>query len=148
MPVCRAHGVELVQLRVTAGRGGQGLVQVIIDRERPDGGDGSGVTLEDCTSVSRDLSTALDVHEELIPGSYRLEVSSPGLERPLVRLADFERFKGREAEIRVKTPREGRRKFQGKLLGVAGEEIEIEQDGSPVRIPHEQIDRANLVHRF
>lgn len=148
-PVCRAHGVELVQLRITTQRGGRGVVQVIIDRERVDGVEtASGVTLEDCTSVSRDLSTALDVHEDLVAGSYHLEVSSPGLERPLVKLRDFERFAGREATIRVKTPRDGRRKFQGKLLGVSDSQIEIDLDGTPVRIPHEEIDRANLVYRF
>ncbi len=145
-PVCRAHGVDLVLLRVNA-QGHKGVVQVIIDRDRPEV-EGSGVTIDDCTNVSRDLSTALDVHEDLFPGSYRLEVSSPGLERPLGRLADYERFRGREAKIKLKQPLDGRRRFQGKLLGVHGEEIEIEQDGAPVRISHEQIDRANLVYRF
>lgn len=150
-PVCAAHGVELVQLRVMTQRG-EGVVRLIIDRERsakhPEGPDGSGVSLDDCTAVSRDLSTALDVHEELFPGSYRLEVSSPGLERPLVKLADYERFEGREAKVKCKAPIDGRRKFQGKLLGVDGETVKIDQDGTTVTIPFEEIDRANLVYRF
>lgn len=150
-PVCAAHGVELVQLRIMTQRG-EGVVRLIIDRERPTGHpagqDGSGVSLEDCTAVSRDLSTALDVHEELFPSTYRLEVSSPGLERPLVKLTDYERFEGREAEVKCKAPIDGRRKFKGTLLGVEGDWVKIDQDGTPVRIPFEDIDRANLVYRF
>jgi ribosome maturation factor RimP len=148
-PVCAAHGVELVLLKVTA-RGREGLVQLIIDRPRGEGEDvdGSGVTIDDCQAVSRDVGTALDVHEDLIPGHYRLEVSSPGLERPLVKLDDFERFRGREAKLRVKTPIDGRRKFQGRLLGVDGDVVTLEQDGRPVQLPFGDIDRANLVYRF
>ena len=148
-PVCRAHGVDLVLLEMKA-QGRHAVLSVIIDRERTDtyGLDGSGVTLEDCTAVSRDLGTALDVHEDLLPGSYRLEVSSPGLERPLVKLEDFERYEGREAKVRLRMPLDGRRKFQGTLLGVEGDVVTLEQDGKPVRLPFSEIDRANLVYRF
>jgi len=150
-PVCAAHGVELVQLRILTMRG-DSVVRLIIDRERPGqhpaGPDGSGVSLDDCTAVSRDLSTALDVHEDLIPGSYRLEVSSPGLERPLVKLTDYERFEGREAKVQCKTPIDGRRKFQGTIAGVDEGRVKIDQDGTTVTIPFDDIDRANLVYRF
>lgn len=148
-PVCRAHGVELVDVQVKGGRGGA-VVRVIIDRDRPDAGEvpGSGVTIDDCTEVSRDLSSALDVHEDLIPGSYNLEVSSPGVERPLVKRRDYERFAGREVRIQTKQRIGERKKFQGRLLEVADADVSIDQDGMPVRIPFEAISRANLVYRF
>src|SRR5689334_12618316 len=92
-PVCAAHGVELVDIRFNREPGGA-VLRVFIDRERPEGTAG-GVSLEDCQGVSRDLSTALDVDEDLIAGAYRLEVSSPGVERPLVKARDFERYAGR-----------------------------------------------------
>ena len=147
-PICRANGVELVDVRYQRERGGA-VLRVIIDRERPDDAEGSGVSLDDCTGVSRDVSTALDVHEHVLPsGAYRLEVSSPGLERPLVKLADFRRFSGREVAVRTRTAIERRRRFQGMLVGVFDRDIEIEQDGQSVRIPHADIAQANLVYRF
>ena len=125
------------------------VIRVIIDREVPGVEVGSGVSLEDCTGVSRDVSTTLDVHEDLISsGAYRLEVSSPGLERPLVKLADFERFSGREVNVRTQTPIEQQRRFRGKLLRVVGQSIELDQDGKVLLIPHGDIARANLVYRF
>ena len=147
-PICRAHGVELVDVCHQRERAGA-VVRVIIDRSRADADDGSAVSLEDCTAVSRDVSTAFDVHEDVLPsGNYRLEVSSPGLERPLVKLADFKRFSGREVKVRTHTPIGRRRKFHGKLLGVADREIEIEDAGEVLRIPHDDIAKANLVYRF
>lgn len=147
-PVCRAHGVELVDVRHIRQKGGA-VLRVIIDRPRVDGVDGSGVSVDDCTDVSRDLSSALDVHEELLPGSYNLEVSSPGLERPLVKLHDFDRFAGREAQIRTKVRVGERRKFKGTLLGVTGETIRLEDKKSgAVEIPYEAVSKANLVYRF
>jgi ribosome maturation factor RimP len=125
------------------------VIRVIIDREVPDVGVGSGVSLEDCTGVSRDVSTSLDVHDDLLPsGAYRLEVSSPGLERPLVKLTDFKRFSGREVNVRTQTPIERQRRFRGKLLGVVGQSIELDQDGTVLLIPHGDIAQANLVYRF
>jgi ribosome maturation factor RimP len=161
-PVCASYGVELVEIRQTQGRGGWTL-QVVIDRPRSDGKPGSDVTLEDCTGVSRDLSTALDVHEDLLPGAYHLEVSSPGIERPLVKLADFERFAGREIALKTFGPiaptpvgptdaspsAKPKRSFQGTLKGVVeGALVELDENGVVVRIPHGEIARANLVHRF
>ena len=125
------------------------LIRVIIDREVSDVEVGSGVSLEDCTGVSRDVSTALDVHEDLLLfGAYRLEVSSPGLERPLVKLADFERFSGREVKVRTQSPIERQRRFRGKLLRVVDQSIELDQDGKVFLIPHAEIAQANLVYRF
>jgi ribosome maturation factor RimP len=147
-PICRAHGVELVDVRCLREPAGM-LIRVIVDRDVPGVEVGSGVSLEDCTGVSRDVSTALDVHEDSLPsGAYRLEVSSPGLERPLVKLADFERFSGREVKVRTQSPIERQRRFSGKLLGVVDQSIELDQDGKVFLIPHADIAQANLVYRF
>jgi len=147
-PICRAHGVELVDVRYLREPKGA-VIRVIIDRAVPGTEVGSGVSLEDCTAVSRDVSTSLDVHEDLLPsGAFRLEVSSPGLERPLVKLADFERFSGREVKLRTQTPIERQRRFRGKLLRVVDQSIELDQDGKVVLIPHADIAQANLVYRF
>ncbi len=125
------------------------VIRVLIDRAVPGVEVGSGVSLEDCTGVSRDLSTSLDVHDDLLPsGAYRLEVSSPGLDRPLVKLTDFERFSGREVEVRTRTPIEQQRRFSGKLLRVVEQSIELDQDGKVLLIPHADVAEANLVYRF
>jgi ribosome maturation factor RimP len=147
-PICRAHGVELVDVRCLGEPAGM-LIRVIIDRAVPGAEVGSGVSLDDCTGVSRDVSTTLEVHDDLLPsGAYRLEVSSPGLERPLVKLADFERFSGREVNVRTRTPIERQRRFRGKLLRVVDQSIELDQDGKVLLIPHADIAQANLVYRF
>ena len=147
-PICRAHGVELVDIRYLREPGGA-VIRVIIDREVPGLEVGSGVSLEDCTAVSRDASTALDVHEDLLPaGGYRLEVSSPGLERPLVKLTDFERFAGHEVKVKTRTPIDKQRRFRGRLRGVVDKSIELEDGDKVVHIPHGDIAQANLVYRF
>ncbi len=147
-PICRAHGVELVDVRYVREPKGA-VIRVIIDRDVPGLEVGSGVSLEDCTGVSRDVSTALDVHEDILPAAgYRLEVSSPGLERPLVKLSDFDRFSGREVKLRTRTPIGKQRRFHGTLLGVEGPNVELNQDGQVLSIPHEDIAKANLVYRF
>ncbi len=147
-PICHAHGVELVDVRYLREPGGA-VIRVIIDREVANLEVGSGVSLEDCTAVSRDVSTVLDVHDDRLPsGKYRLEVSSPGLERPLVKLTDFERFSGREVKVRTRTAIDKQRRFHGTLLGVVDHSIELDQDGKVILIPHEDIAQANLVYRF
>src|SRR5687768_2512298 len=143
-PVCRAHGVELVDVSFGRDSGGA-LIRVLIDRP-VDGR--SAVSLVDCQSVSRDLSTALDVEGEDIPGPYRLEVSSPGLDRPLVKRGDFEKFAGKEIKLQTRIPIGERRNFRGTLLGVEGDDVRLELDGKPVSIPYQEIAKANLVFRF
>ncbi|MCZ7683099.1 MAG: ribosome maturation factor RimP [Sandaracinaceae bacterium] len=123
-PVCRAHGVELVQVALVTEHG-QAVLRIVIDRPGSERGPGAGVSLADCQAVSRDLGPALDVHD-VVPGAYRLEVSSPGLDRPLVKLRDFERFAGREVKVQTRAPipdgRGGeRRNFRGQLLGSTAE---------------------------
>ncbi|MCB9591881.1 MAG: ribosome maturation factor RimP [Sandaracinaceae bacterium] len=149
-PVCRAHGVELVQVRKVTERGSL-VLRVMIDR--PGGVDGaSGVTLADCQAVSRDLSPALDVHD-VVGGAYRLEVSSPGLDRPLVRITDFERFAGKLVEIRTRAPWPDargveRRKFKGRLQGIEGEAVRVSVDGADITVPHAEIAKANVVYEY
>lgn len=145
-PVCQAHGVDLVDARFAHERGL--ILRVLIER-RTAGVDASGVSLADCQKVSRDLSTVLDVEEGFLPESgYRLEVGSPGIERPLITLADFERFQGRQARARTGNPIDGRRKFTGTLRGVEGDVVVWVVDGREVRIPHADIVKAHLVVRF
>ena len=153
-PVCLAHGVELVEVRHVPQKDGA-VVRITIDRARSDGKDGSDITLIDCTDVSRDVSAALDVHEDALPSAYHLEVSSPGLERPLVKAADYDRFAGREIALRTLTPfgPSKQRKFQGHLTGFVRSEdgaefVDLNVNGSELRIPFDSITQANLVYRF
>ncbi|HKU39192.1 MAG TPA: ribosome maturation factor RimP, partial [Polyangiales bacterium] len=104
---------------------------------------------DDCQAVSRDLSTALDVAEGLTPeGAYRLEVGSPGLDRPLFSLSDFARFAGEKVRLQTHRPIDGRRRFSGTLVGVEGNDIRLDQDGQVFTVPHSEIAKANLVYRF
>ena len=154
LPICRALGLELVDVRIAREPAGS-VLRVLIDRERPPGVpmNEGGVSLDDCTDVSRDLSTALDVTEEgghgLLSGNYRLEVSSPGVDRPLVKLSDFARFAGETVKMTTRmpiaTPAGERRKLQGKLLGITGSDVRLTQDGHEVLVPHAEIVKANLV---
>lgn len=150
-PVCRAHAVELVQVALVTEHG-ERVLRVMIDRPGSEAAPGLGVTLADCQAVSRDLAPALDVHDP-VQGRYRLEVSSPGLDRPLVKLADFERFRGREIKLQMRTPiadgrGAGQRNFTGQLLGIDGEKVRIQVDGTELELPHAEIARANVVYKF
>jgi len=146
-PVCGQHGLALVDARF-CNEGGR-VLKVLIERPGSEPETGAGVTLEDCQLVSRDLSVVLDDREDLAPkDAYRLEVGSPGLERPLFGLEDYARFVGREARVQAVRPIEGRRRFTGVLQGVEGGVVLLEQDGEPVRVPHDDIVKANLVYRF
>jgi ribosome maturation factor RimP len=145
-PACMAHGLDLVDVRFTSEHGV--VLQVLIERPgQPDGR--SGVSLADCQAVSRDLSTLLDVESEgLLPGSYRLEVSSPGLERPLVARRDFERYAGREVKVRTSHPVAGRRRLTGVLRGIEGDVVKLSVSGEELGVPLAEIAKANLVYRF
>jgi ribosome maturation factor RimP len=157
-PICRAHGVALVDARMTTEHGA--VLRVLIERPSEsaagaaDASDTqSGVSLADCQNVSRDLSTALDVAEGVAPaGRYRLEVSSPGIERPLITSQDCTRFAGREVRVQSIRPIGGRRRFQGVLQGLAAERmpetVRVQQDGETFEIPLADITKANLVYRF
>lgn len=102
------------------------------------------VSLDDCARISRAVSVLLDV-EDLIAGAYTLEVSSPGIDRPLVRLNDFDRFAGFEAKVELARPLEGRRRFRGRLLGTDSEMVRLQSADGPVSVPYADIHRAKLV---
>jgi ribosome maturation factor RimP len=145
-PICEEMGFELVGVRYLIQRG-MATVQVFIDKERVDGEEGSGVDVEDCATVSRRLSAFLDEDESVIRGKYSLEVSSPGLERPLMRPEHYERFTGREARVKTSVPIEGQRNFKGVIRGFADGSIILEEDGKEKAIPFEDVVKANLIPR-
>lgn len=156
-PVCLAHGLELVDVQLSREPGGA-VLRVLIDRERPELASegavqpGSGVSLADCQAVSRDLSVALDVNEHVAPKiRYRLEVSSPGLDRPLTKAKDFARFAGHEVRIQTRLPyppESNRRRFSGVLKGIEGETVRVEDGPAVFEIPLSAIAKASLVYRF
>src|SRR6478672_782054 len=141
-PVLEELGFRLVRVKVS-GRDG-GTVQIMA--ERPTG----GMTVEDCALISRRLSPVLDVYDP-IPGQYRLEVSSPGIDRPLVRPSDFALWAGHEAKVELKEMLDGRKRFKGVIEGVAKDEarlrLELEGKDEPVTIglPFALISEAKLV---
>ncbi|HET7797099.1 MAG TPA: ribosome maturation factor RimP, partial [Nevskia sp.] len=105
------------------------------------------ITLEDCEKVSREVAATLDV-EDVIQQAYRLEISSPGFDRPLVKPAHFERFKGEIAKIQMLAPVSGRRRFQGVLLGATEDAVTIDAGDGPITLPFADIDKAKLVPNF
>ena len=130
------HGLELVHAEV-AGPDNKPIVRIFIDKP-------NGVTHQDCSEVSLHVGTVLDV-EDFIHASYTLEVSSPGIERGLYKLQDYERFVGSLAKMRTRKPVNGQRNFRGRLLGIDGEDILIEDRTSGrVRVPFEVVAKANL----
>lgn len=133
-----AAGYELVRVQVMGG-GKYATLQIMAERQ-----DGVGMTVEDCACISRLVSAKLEADADLAD-RYDLEVSSPGIDRPLVKLADFARFQGHVAKIEVGAPVEGQRRFQGTITGVEGEEILLDTDKGAVRLPFAGIERAKLV---
>jgi len=127
-PVLEGLGFRLVRVRISGLSGC--TVQVMA--ERPDG----TMTIEDCETVSRTLSPVLDV-EDPIDRAYRLEISSPGIDRPLVRRSDFARFAGHVVKAEMAVAIEGRRRFRGVLVGLDGEAVRIRRDDAPVGEPSE-----------
>ena len=107
----------------------------------------NGIGVEDCATVSRQVSAVLDV-EDPIPVEYTLEVSSPGMDRPLFTLAQYERYRGELIKLRLRAPFEGRRNFSGELRAIEGDEIVVVVDEHEYLLPIELIDKANIVPRF
>jgi ribosome maturation factor RimP len=136
-PPLDGMGYELVRVHLTGGA--RPTLQIMAERK-----DRCEMTVEDCAEISRNLSALLDV-EDPIPDTYSLEVSSPGIDRPLVRLDDYDRFAGFEARIETKRPHDGRRKFTGRLAGVRGRKVAIGDDGGEAEIPFDDIASAKLV---
>lgn len=138
-PVIEDLGFSLVQVKI---RGEGGIQSVQIMAENPET---KRLGIDDCTKISKALSAVLDV-EDPINGRYMLELSSPGIDRPLVRLEDFQTYKGYEAKIESDMPAEnGQKKFRGVLHGLEGEDILITTDQGDAKVPFSSLTRAKLV---
>jgi ribosome maturation factor RimP len=137
-PTMEAMGYEMVCVRLQ-GRGSGQVLQVMAERQ-----DEQGMTVEDCATLSRNISAVLDV-EDPVKSAYNLEVSSPGLDRPLVRQKDFERFVGFEAKIETHELIEGRRHFRGRLMGFSGDMVRIALDNGEWQVPLPGIRSAKLI---
>ena len=138
-PVVTGMGYELVEIEYNPSTR-HGVLRIYIDHE-------DGIQLDDCTDVSHQVSALLDV-EDLIQGHYNLEVSSPGLDRPLTSIKDYQRFTGEIVKIKTGMAIDGRRNFKGRLCGIEGDEINIECDGQQFYLPLASIEKARLVPEF
>jgi ribosome maturation factor RimP len=128
--------------------GAQNVLRVILDRPGPAATAEESVSIEDCERVSHELGTILDV-EDVVPQSFTLEVSSPGLNRPLRRADDYRRFTGRLAKIVLREPIDRQTAFAGRLRGVDGDDVLFESEGGKqVRLPLSLISRARLEVEF
>jgi ribosome maturation factor RimP len=135
--VAASMGMEVVLVEIK-GSGNRSIVRTFIDQPE-------GISLDDCERFSRRFSVSLDV-EDLIPSSYTLEVSSPGINRPLVKESDFLRFRGENATVRTRTPIDGRKNFKGRIAGVTEGRLGLEMTpGNTVSIALMDIEKANLV---
>ena len=147
MRVAGSYGLEIFDVQYRRESGGM-VLRVQIDRPGPAATAEDSVSVDDCAHISRELSAILDV-EDVVPGAYTLEVSSPGLDRPLRRADDYRRFAGRLAKIVMREKVDGQGFFRGKLAGVDGTDVLIEADDRKThRVPLEAITRANLEVEF
>ena len=137
-PLCEAMGMELVHVEYQ--RESRGIIlRIYIDKP-------GGITLDDCVFVNRQLSDTLDLHFDS-SGSYSLEVSSPGSDRPLSKKLDFEKFRGRVARIKTIAPINGQKNFKGVLLNISEKSINISLDDKTVAIPFKEVKSARLVNK-
>ncbi len=137
-PTADGLGYEIV--RVLMGGGREPNLQIMAERK-----DGGGMSVEDCAALSLSVSAVLDV-EDPISHAYALEISSPGIDRPLTRRKDWERWTGHEARVELDETLEGRRRFRGVLLGLAGDDARMKlDDGTEVAVPLARVARAKLV---
>ena len=134
-PLLGQLGYELVDLEYVPGRA-HGLLRIFIDRPQ-------GVGLDDCERASREISALLDV-EDPVPTGYTLEVSSPGLDRVLRTPEHFQRFVGERVRVELRNPRDGRRRYTGRLTALGDEGIELTVDGAMVAVSFAEIGRARL----
>lgn len=138
-PAVEAVGFEFVGLEyVTEGR--HSVLRVYIDHD-------DGITVDNCADVSRQVSAVLDV-EDPISGQYNLEVSSPGIDRPLFKLEHFERYQGEEIKLRSHAPVDGRRNFRGVLQAVEGDQISLNVDGQEFTVAFDNVEKARIVPSF
>ena len=139
MPVLQEKDLDLVDVLYRRESSGW-VLRLLIDKE-------DGVTLDDCTAVSREVSHLLDI-EDIIEQAFNLEVSSPGLDRPLKSVGDFQRFAGRKAKVTTKEPIEGNQVFMGRINKVEDELITMEVGQRELRIPFSEVAKARLEVEF
>jgi ribosome maturation factor RimP len=137
-PMLQGMGYELVRVQLGGGSF-RPTLQIMAERI-----DRQPMTVEDCAEISRNVSAILDV-EDPLEGAYLLEVSSPGIDRPLIRPQDYERFAGFEARLELARPLEGRRRFRGRIGELADGTVRIIESAGEFRLPLEQINKAKLV---
>lgn len=138
-PTLEDMGFEVVRVAVT-GDGGRRALQVMADRI-----DGCQISIEDCRTISTTLSGLFEADDPL-EGSYDLEISSAGIDRPLTRPKDFTAYAGLEAKIQTRRPIDGRKRFQGVLVGLSPEHtVVITMDGEKIAVPLSEVDRAQLI---
>jgi ribosome maturation factor RimP len=137
-PSLEAMGYRVWRVALMGGKG-RATLQVMAERS-----DDQAMTVEDCAEISRSVSAILDVADP-IQSAYELEVSSPGIDRPLVRPEHFARFAGFEAKIELNRPVEGRKRFRGRLMGVDGDAVRLQLDEATVELPLDAVARAKLV---
>ncbi len=140
-PVLARLGFELVLLQYQRDRGGH-VLRLFVDKL-----DGGGVQLDDCASVSREVGTLLEVEDPLAE-RYHLEVSSPGLNRPLVKERDFVKYTGQKVKVQTHEAVDGRKSFTGTLTGMDGADVVIEIDKKTFRVPLAAIAKANIEYQF
>lgn len=136
-PSLEAMGYRVVRVAFTGGR--RATLQIMAERS-----DGAAMTVEDCETISHTVSALLDVADP-IATSYDLEISSPGIDRPLVRREDYERFAGFEAKLEMQRPIDGRKRFRGRLMGVEDDAVTLLLGEGRVRLPLADVARAKLV---
>ncbi|KAB8196905.1 ribosome maturation factor RimP [Lysobacter maris] len=144
-PTVASLGVELLGVEYLPAPGGAVLrLYIDVPEAEAAGEDARAVGIEDCEAVSREVSAQLDV-EDPISGNYTLEVSSPGLDRPLFTPAQFSRFQGQAAKVVLKLPQDGRRRLQGVIVEAGGDEVVFEVDGNCLGVALDNIEKARLV---
>jgi ribosome maturation factor RimP len=135
--VARSEGIEVVEVELKGG-GQHRFVRISIDKPE-------GVTHGDCETISQQVGTILDVEDVVPGGAYTLEVSSPGVERKLLKPKDYERFQGKKAKVVLQEPLDGQRAWEGTLAGYADGLIALEiRPGKTLRFPFERVEKANL----
>ena len=142
-PVLTSRGLALVRVQISGQH--RPVLQVMIDRL-----DETAVTMDDCVGASREISALLDV-EDPVEGSYKLEVTSPGLDRPLMRARDFQRFVGHDIKFQTRDIKDGRKKFSGLLESATEKSIQVrlkDSDLCLIEVAYEDIQQAKLAPRF
>jgi ribosome maturation factor RimP len=136
-PAIEAMGFDLVRVQVSGSQ--RPTLQVMAEPKS-----GRAMSVDDCAEISRAISAVLDV-EDPIAGAYSLEVSSPGIDRPLTKPKDYERFLGHEAKVETNAPLDGRKRFKGPIKSADASAVELSVEGADVRIPFAAIHKAKLV---